>query len=234
MVSGNGALHRRQKAATGVLMTRSKQDLNSIDRGRSLGNRPEALHWFDFICPFCYVSQDRDELLVEAGFDVADLPFQAHREIPAEGVRVGPRRGEMYEDLERQARNAGLELNWPERLPNSRTALAASAWVRRQHPGIARQFNAKLFAAHFVLGQDLGDAGLLTGYANELGADVMALRNALADGSAFYAVSESEARALDHGVRGTPAWLFGGSLIEGAIPSDEFRRRLDEVLGGPA
>jgi hypothetical protein len=35
----------------------------------------EALHWFDFICPFCYVSQDRDEILIASGFDVAELPL---------------------------------------------------------------------------------------------------------------------------------------------------------------
>ncbi len=188
-----------------------------------------ALHWFDFICPFCYVSQDRDEILIESGFDVAELPFQAHPEIPPEGIPVGERRGPMYEALERQAKEAGLALNWPARLPNSRTALAVSGWIRRNHPGIARTFNAKLFSAHFELGQDLGDISVVTQYAIELGADEKGLQSALADGSAVKAVSEAEGLARSYGVRGTPAWLLDGTRIDGAIPVHDFRRLVDKA-----
>ena len=194
----------------------------------------EVLHWFDFICPFCYVSQNRDEILIESGFDLAQLPFQAHPDIPPEGVLVGPRRGPMYEELERQARNAGLALNWPARLPNSRTALAASAWVRCNHPGIAWLFNAKLFCAHFELGQDLGNVGVVIQHAIELGADVKRLRSALADGSALGAVSDSERMARGYGVRGTPAWLLNGTLLDGAIPAHDFRRLVNKARGAKA
>jgi predicted DsbA family dithiol-disulfide isomerase len=198
------------------------------DDGMSAGTeKPEALHWFDFICPFCYVSQDRDEILIDAGFDVVELPFQAHPEIPERGIAVGPRRGPMYGKLERQAREAGLPLNWPSRLPNSRTALAVSAWVQRHHPVIARRFNSKLFNAHFALGEDLGDAALVVRYADELGADVRALLIALADGSALQEVSDAEKSARGYGVRGTPAWLVRGNLIEGAVPLTKFRQLLE-------
>jgi predicted DsbA family dithiol-disulfide isomerase len=204
-------------------MTESAGTVRVAD-SRTSPNEMEVLHWFDFICPFCYVSQDRDEILVASGFNVAELPFQAHPGIPPEGILMGPRRGPMYEELERQAKSAGLALNWPACLPNSRTALAASAWVRRINPGIARQFNAKLFNAHFALGQDLGDSQLVIRYAVELGADLKRLRNALADGSAFKEVSDSEAIAHGHGVRGTPAWLLNGTLIDGSIPVNDFRQ----------
>ncbi|WP_024519165.1 DsbA family protein [Bradyrhizobium sp. Tv2a-2] len=212
-------------------MTGLKRELGAADGGPSPRIKPVALHWFDFICPFCYVSQDRDDILIAAGFDVVDLPFQAHPEIPARGIRVGPRQGPMYDQLERQARDAGLILNWPDRLPNSRTALAASAWARRRYPGIAGQFNARLFAAHFALGHDLGDASVVMRYASELGVDVGMLENALADGSAFQYVSEAEARAHEHDVRGTPAWFLRGSVIEGVIPAEEFRRRVEKTSG---
>jgi predicted DsbA family dithiol-disulfide isomerase len=185
-------------------------------------DKTEVLHWFDFICPFCYVSQNRDELLVASGFSVAELPFQAHPGIPTEGILVGPRRGPMYEGLERQAEGAGLTLRWPACVPNSGTALAASAWIRRTNPGIARRFNARLFNAHFALGQDLGDVQILIQYAVELGVDADRLRVALADGSASNEVSDSEAMARGHGVRGTPAWLLNETLIEGVIPVNAF------------
>src|SRR3977135_337784 len=111
-------------------MTESAGTVRVADSRTSL-NETEVWLLFDFICPFCYVSQDRDEILVASGFNVAELPFQAHPGIPPEGILMGPRRGPMYEELERQAKSAGLALKWPACLPNSRTALAASAWVRR-------------------------------------------------------------------------------------------------------
>jgi predicted DsbA family dithiol-disulfide isomerase len=62
---------------------------------------------------------------------------------------------------------------------------AAPSHAAAAGTGTARPFNAKLFAAHFALGQDLGDASVVMRYASELGADVGLLENALADGSAF-------------------------------------------------
>ena len=208
------------------IMRAPRATVDSANSGRS-----ETLHWFDFICPFCYVSQDRDDILVGAGYEVVDLPFQAHPNIPVGGIAVGPRRGPMYEELERQAKIAGLPLNWPCRVPNSRTALAASVWMRHRLPGVARYFNAKLFNAHFALGEDLGDAAVVVRYADELGADVGALLIALGDGSAFQEVSDAEKSALGYGVRGTPAWLVRGNLIQGAVPLMKFRQLVDEARG---
>src|SRR5215813_12914148 len=45
-----------------------------------------VLHWYDFLCPFCYVGQARTAILVRHGLDVVELPFQAHPDIPLGGV----------------------------------------------------------------------------------------------------------------------------------------------------
>jgi hypothetical protein len=37
-----------------------------------------VLHWYDFLCPFCYVGQHRTAILVRHGLQVEELPFQAH------------------------------------------------------------------------------------------------------------------------------------------------------------
>jgi predicted DsbA family dithiol-disulfide isomerase len=63
-----------------------------------------VLHWYDFLCPFCYVGQSRTATVLRQGLDVIDLPFQVHPDIPANGVPVGPRVGEMYSHLEREAK----------------------------------------------------------------------------------------------------------------------------------
>ena len=180
------------------------------------------LHWYDFLCPFCYVGLHRTEILVQAGFEVIELPFQAHPEIPFGGIEAGPRDGPMYRMLEREARQAGLPLNWPPRLPNSRIALAAAEWLRRYQPEMFKQFNEDIFAAHFVQGENIGDPAVIDRHALRLGVDLDGLHRAFADGSALAAVSDSENLGRQYGVQGTPAWLLRQRLIAGLLPVEEF------------
>jgi predicted DsbA family dithiol-disulfide isomerase len=181
-----------------------------------------ALHWYDFICPFCYVGQHRNLILVRRGFDVVELPFQAHPNIPAEGIAAGLRDGPIYEMLDRESAQAGLPLNWPPRLPNTRRALATAEWARRFEPGASPKLRRDLFAAHFALGEDLGDPAVVDQHASESGIDLPALQEALADGSAVDAVNDAEMLGREYGVRGTPAWFLGGRLIVGLRPAAEF------------
>lgn len=184
----------------------------------------EVLHWYDFLCPFCYIGQHRTAILEKGGLNVTELPFQAHPEISGSGATAGPRTGPMYAMIEREAKAAGLALNWPPHLPDTRVALAAAEWVRRNQPVLFSEFQGQLFAAHFVMNEDLGNANMTDRYARATGVEIDALQLALADESAFEAVTESEALGRSFGVRGTPAWLINQRLIEGLLPSDEFER----------
>jgi predicted DsbA family dithiol-disulfide isomerase len=114
-----------------------------------------ALNWYDFLCPFCYVGQRRNAILIRHGLRVVELPFQAHPDIPPGGITAGPRVGPMYAMLEREAKEAGLLLKWPARLPNTRPALAVAEWARRYHPRAFPRLHRELFEAHFVLGENL-------------------------------------------------------------------------------
>ena len=185
-------------------------------------NNDSVLHWYDFLCPFCYVGQSRTAILRRHGLDVVELPFQAHPDIPPNGIPVGPRMGEMYSNLEREAKEAGLILNWPSRLPNTRHALAAAEWVRRHQPHMFTPFQKALFAAHFVAGEDLGNSAVIDRHAAELGIDLDAFHTAWLDGTALAAVNESETLGREQGVRGTPAWRIGQRLISGLLPASEF------------
>ena len=183
-----------------------------------------VLHWYDFLCPFCYVGQHRTAILVRHGLHVVELPFQAHPDIPLGGVPAGPRNGPMYAMLEREADEAGLPLRWPPRLPNTRRALAAAEWARRHQPRAFPQFHKDLFDAHFVLGEDLEDPAVIDRHGRESGIDLAALRAALADNSAAATVAEAEMTGRKYGVQGTPAWLLGERLITGLRPAAEFER----------
>jgi predicted DsbA family dithiol-disulfide isomerase len=192
---------------------------------------PTVLHWYDFICPFCYVGQHRTAILVRYGLNVVELPFQIHPEIPPGEIPAGPRGGPMYAMLEREAKEAGLVLRWPPRLPNTRHALAVAEWTRRHEARAFPQLRKQLFEAHFVLGEDLGDSTVIDRYAKASGVDLRALHAAVIDGSAEAAVVEAEALGHEHGVQGTPAWLLPHGLLTGLRPAAEFERAAE--LGVP-
>jgi predicted DsbA family dithiol-disulfide isomerase len=182
----------------------------------------KILHWYDFLCPFCYVGQQRTAILVRHGIEVVELPFQAHPDIPPGGTAVGPRHGAMYTMLEREAKEAGLPLRWPARLPNTRRALAVAEWTRTHDARAFRRLHEELFAAHFARGEDLGDAGLIDRYAGSCDIDLATLHRALDDGSAEEAVTAAEALGHEYGVQGTPAWLLPQGLINGLRPAADF------------
>ena len=198
-------------------------DLFSEEAGESLSPR-DILHWYDLLCPFCYIGQSRNAIFEHHGFRVVDLPFEAHPDIPAGGRVMPARTGPIYDRLEAEARAAGLPLSWPSRLPNSRMALAAAEWVRRQSPRAFPPFQRALFAAHFALGEDIGDRQIILGHAIDAGVDPDALTAALDDGGAYRFVERSEMLAREFGVRGTPAWFVAGRLIPGLYPAEQFER----------
>jgi predicted DsbA family dithiol-disulfide isomerase len=186
--------------------------------------RRRVLHWYDFACPFSYVGQSRNALLIEAGFEVVALPFQAHPGMPRGGLPVKPGQGRGYSALEQEARAAGLALRWPRRIPHSRRALAAAEWVRRNQAEVFGEFQRSLFEAHFVAGDDIDDQGVIDRRGAAVGVDVRALHFALADGTAVGAVSQAEWIGRQLGLDGTPAWLVDGRLMVGLQPASAFQR----------
>src|SRR5438874_7413213 len=63
-------------------------------------NAVVVYHWYDFLCPFCYVAQHRNAILVRHGLQLVELPFQAHPDIPPGGTSAGARNGPVYSMLE--------------------------------------------------------------------------------------------------------------------------------------
>jgi predicted DsbA family dithiol-disulfide isomerase len=182
-----------------------------------------VLHWYDFVCPFCYVGQDRSRILTGRGFTVLSVPLPIHPEIPHEGIEAGPRQGPMYEFLEYEARAAGLPLKWPERLPNTLHALTAAEWVRRHEPAAFPALYARLFEAHFVRGEDIGDPAVVEAHAAQCGADPDALTAAMCSPAPARDVERSAGLAGRIGVTGTPAWLVGSRVVAGVLPRSEFQ-----------
>jgi predicted DsbA family dithiol-disulfide isomerase len=205
--------------------------MTDLDESDAMHDPRTVLYWYDLICPFCYVAQSRNAILVRNGLRVVELSFQAHPDIPQGGVPAGARVGPMYAMLEREAREAGLPLRWPPRLPDTRQALATAEWVRRNQPSAFPRLHADLFRAHFALGEDIGDTSVIDRHAKEAGVDLPRLRAGRADGSVAASAREAESIAHEYGVRGTPTWRIGHRTIEGLVQAVQFERLAAEYAG---
>ena len=201
-------------------MNNLTQNLKEFYTGEDV--KGKAWHWFDFTCPFCYVSKSRNKILEENGFNIIALPFQAHPEVPVGGIFMGQRQGPMYDLLEEEARAADLSLKWPLRLPNSRYALAAAEQVRRHSPGHFQKVEDRLFAAHFALGEDLGSKDVVHNCLKESGIAESEISSWMKGDAAYEAVKASEIAAVNCGVRGTPAWVVNEKLISGLQSREYF------------
>jgi hypothetical protein len=151
------------------------EQLQSVNEKTLIRPASQVIHWYDFICPFCYVAQGRNRWWPSHGLELVELPFQAHPEVPHGGLPMGKRQGPMYERLEQEARLADLPLQWPSRLPNSRQALFAAEWIRRHDPSQFEQFQRAVFAAHFALGEDINDPSVIDRYAKAQDVDTEGL-----------------------------------------------------------
>lgn len=185
-------------------------------------------HWFDFICPYCYIAQDRNRVLRAHGIEVVEHGLQIHPEIGPGGTTVGPRVGPTYDFLAQEAAAAGLPLNWTDRIGYSRSALAAYEWLRASGPEVADRFAEAVFTAYFANGQDIESEDLLAKLAAEAGGDadgLLAVLTTTADGL----LVQSEHRAAQYGVQSTPTWIADGKRLSGLQPRDWFEQWATEL-----
>ncbi len=183
--------------------------------------------WSDYPCPWCYLGLSRTALLEDLGVTITPLPFELHPDIPPEGLPLAAGRGRrLYDRLAAECEAAGLALRKPDRLPNTRRALATSEWVRRRQPEVHGALHRSLFAAVFVDGLDIGDPDVVDALVAAVGADAPAARAAVEAGDVDDALDESREQAIDAGVSGTPAWLIEGRLLIPGIQQPDLYERM--------
>jgi predicted DsbA family dithiol-disulfide isomerase len=191
-----------------------------------------ATLWSDYLCPWCYLGQDRTELLEQLGVEVTHLPFELHPEVPIGGtpVRPGGRLAGVLARIAEECAEVGLPFVVPARMPNTRRALEAAEIVRQRWPERFAAFDRSLFAAVFVDGDDLGDPAAVDRRAGDAGVAVDELRGQLDDGAGARAVAVSLARAREVGVTATPAWLLdSGLLIPGVQARSTITRWIERI-----
>jgi predicted DsbA family dithiol-disulfide isomerase len=193
----------------------------------------DATCWSDYLCPWCYVGQHRDALLASLGVRVVHRPYELHPEIPAAGRAVRPdgRLRATFDRIEAECDAAGMPFRRPDRMPNTRRALASAEWVRVHHADAFAALHRALFAAQFATGEPLDDPDVVDGAVAAAGAPAAEVRAAVDDGRAGALVDVSMAEARASGVTSTPTWVVGeGLVIPGALDPATMERWITKVV----
>jgi predicted DsbA family dithiol-disulfide isomerase len=129
------------------------------------------------------------------------------------------------------ARRMGVPIVLPPVSPQPHTHLAFEGYQYARGHGKGDDYNHRVLEAFFVEGRDIGDIGVLTKLAGEVGLDEREFEAALR--SRKY--REAHRRALRHayeevGVSGVPVFVIGGRTLTGLQDREMLEAVIDEEL----
>ena len=129
------------------------------------------------------------------------------------------------------AERLGMKMKLPPLQPRSRLAHEAAHWARTQ--GRFDDYHAAIFRALFERGEDIGDIGVLTSLAADLGLDADSLRAALEKHEFEKSVLQDEQEAARIGVSGVPAFVADRTAAASGVQSVESLQKLiQHVMNG--
>jgi len=151
--------------------------------------------------------------------------FELHPETPPGGIELGRLFGEarvaaMRPRLQAVAESFGIRgMGSPERLPNTRRALAMAEYARDH--GRLDAFREAAMQAHWQEGKDLEDDADLRAIAASAGLEPDAALAASRDERFLARVDAAREEANARGVTGIPTFFFGDVAVVGCQPYEE-------------
>lgn len=199
----------------------------------------------DHVCPWCYVGKKRLEAAIaqrpELVIEVTWLPFQLSPEMPRAGSRridhyreiFGEQRAQMIMSSMRDTgKDEGIEFGTsPDAMsPNTLSAHVLMLWANEDETIDADALAEKLFHAHHVSCEDIGDHAVLSRIAGEIGMDSESVAERLATGVDESRVNELIKDSASRGVTGVPFFILNGRYgLSGAQPADVFIAAFDQI-----
>ena len=172
----------------------------------------------DYVCPFCYLAEfPLREAVRGKDVEVEWMPFEL-RPFPNETLRP---EGDYLQrawtnSVYPIARRMGVPITLPMVSPQPHTHTAFEGFQFAKEHGKGGEYNHRVLAAFFVESRDIGDIGVLTKLAGEVGLNETEFEEALK--SRKY--REAHQRALRHayeeaGGTGVPMFVIGDRTLTG-------------------
>lgn len=197
--------------------------------------KPRVLVFFDYACPFCYLDWPRfKRLRAEHDTELLLVPFELRPQLPAQGVpieQLGGRHSEHVEEhMLRMASEGGLDLSFPDHMPNTHLALAVGEFARDLGPEVHERVHEAIFAAYNGHSVDIGDLEALLAVVAKSGLDADEVRAALDTGSYDERLHQFQHLGLAFGITATPAALVCNELLIGSRPYQVLEESLQRCL----
>jgi predicted DsbA family dithiol-disulfide isomerase len=125
----------------------------------------------------------------------------------------------------------GVPIKLPQVSPQPHTHLAFEGYQYAKQRGKGNEYNHRVLEAFFVEGRDIGDVGVLTKLAGEVGLDEQEFEEALRTRK----YREAHRRALRHayeeaGVTAVPTFVIGDRVLTGLQDQETLEAAIGEVL----
>ncbi len=199
----------------------------------------------DFACPWCFVGKRRLKKAIEQRPDL-DIalnwrPFQLNPDMPREGRnrrdyyrnKFGDERAkDLRETLKNVGAKAGIVFcDEPDAMaPNTLSAHVLMFWGAKDENIDTNALAEKLFNAHHVACENIGENDVLMRIAGEAGMDTASVVSKLAAGDDEDTVKEQIHQSAAGGVSGVPFFIINDKYsISGAVPSDTLASVFDQV-----
>jgi predicted DsbA family dithiol-disulfide isomerase len=199
----------------------------------------------DYVCPWCYVGKRRLEKALQQRPDldvtVRWLPFQLSPDIPSEGIDrmeyyvsiFGEQRAkQIVASMADTGKDEAIEFqNKPGAMsPNTLRAHMLMDLAQSSENGDADLLAERLFHAHHVACDNIGDPQVLASIAAECGLDAATVAAWIDDPANQERVKASIEESAKRGVTGVPFFVFANQYgLSGAQPVDEFVATLDQL-----
>jgi predicted DsbA family dithiol-disulfide isomerase len=201
----------------------------------------------DMVCPFCYLGKRRLERAIaerpDMDIEVNWQPFQLSPDLPREGrdrlehyqqLFGADRAQQIMASTQDTGKDDGIAFDYK---PGARSPNTLAAHVlmllAREYPDVdIDELSEKLFHAHHVACEDIGDLDVLVRIAGEVGMNDPQLTEKLRSDGAEASVAALVNQAKEQGVTGVPFFIVNGSYgISGAQPPESFMAAFDQIAG---
>lgn len=202
--------------------------------------------WSDVVCPYCYIGKREFERALaqfehQHEVEVEWKSFELDREAPVRSPddmydhlakkygRTREQAKEMVTGVVERARTVGLEYDMDKAIMGS--SFDAHRLIQMaKTKGKGAEAEERLFRAHFVLGEHIGDHAKLREIGEEIGLDGPEVAAMLAGDAYTEAVNLDEYEAQQIGVRGVPFFVLDDKYaVSGAQPSEHFLGALHQA-----
>jgi predicted DsbA family dithiol-disulfide isomerase len=172
----------------------------------------------DYVCPFCFLAeQPLKEAIAGKDVEVEWMPFEL-RPFPHETLQP---EGDYLQQTWKQsvypmAEQMGIRIVLPKVSPQPHTHLAFEGYQFAKEHGKANEYNERMLEAFFQDELDIGDIGVLTELAGQLGLDKGPFREALQSGK-YKEVHQQALRQANEeaGITAVPTFIIGEQVLPG-------------------